>query len=228
MSSNKINLSLHRNMILPFHSKYQTNKLLRFLKKQKITHDIQRLDVSDIRKIYRKYGHDIFFAIYHQFFWISTDRRFINYFGIIVHPIDSETTMQLSAFINTLSIAHLLATNISSCINSCINWSGNVKLQSSLHASNEPKLELIWTETIEECTEYGMVINQKDLEKYILWYHPQTIQAIINKKGCYCCNSYHKGYKLCKQCKKAAYCSRKCQKRDWKHKHRQICHLKNK
>ncbi len=212
MSSNNIKLFLHNNIVLPYHNKYETNKLLYFLKKEKINKDLQRLNVSDIQKIYTQYGQDIFYSIYHQFFWIPTKRKYFNNFGIIVCPKDAESAWSLGGFVNTLRIAMFNDT-----------WIGNVTMQSILTASNIPKIGYIFKNNVENGIYFHMVIDKDDFEKYMLWYHPKTVITIINNKGCWFCNAYHKGYKLCKKCKKAAYCSRKCQKKDWKNKHRYIC-----
>ena len=61
-----------------------------------------------------------------------------------------------------------------------------------------------------------------------------TQYVVVNfvKCGCSGCarrgGQYGKGkiaMKVCRQCKMTYYCSRKCQKRDWKHMHRQRCSI---
>lgn len=93
-----------------------------------------------------------------------------------------------------------------------------------------PSLAMLGTTVV---AEYGCD-NDKDIKSIdcpileMLDNNPTYVQLLNNiaslKQCCwYKCRKKSKKLRKCKACRKLLYCSRLCQKRDWKHSHRQLC-----
>ena len=64
---------------------------------------------------------------------------------------------------------------------------------------------------------------RRNVKQYVVVHFVECGRRGCSKNGGHIHDSSKRAMKMCQQCKMTYYCSKKCQKRDWKDRHRQRC-----